>query len=87
MKFIADINIPQSLIKQLVNTNHDVLDVKKQNIQISDTEIIKLARKELRIILTRDKDFIILSQFPKYQIPIIAIRLINQTDAKYITER
>lgn len=87
MKFIADINIPQSLIKQLVNTNHDVLDVKKQNIQISDTEIIKLARKELRIILTRDKDFIILSQFPKYQIPIIAIRLINQTDTKYITDR
>lgn len=87
MKFIADINIPQLLIKKLVNLDHDVLDIKKQNLQISDVEIIKLARKELRVILTRDKDFIILAQFPKYQVPIIVIRLIIQTDAQHISDK
>lgn len=87
MRFIADINIPQLLIKRLVNLGHDILDIKKQNLQISDIGIIRLAQKELRVILTRDKDFIILSQFPKYQVPIIVIRLINKTDAKYITDK
>lgn len=87
MKFIADVNIPQLLIKQLLNSDHDVLDIKKQNLLISDVGIIKLAQKELRIILTRDKDFIILSQYPKYQVPIIAIRLIDKTNAEYIADK
>lgn len=87
MRLIADVNIPQSLIKQLRNLDHDVMDVKKNNLQISDIEIIAIAKKESRVVLTRDKDYIALVQFPKYQIPLIAIRLINQTDAKYITNK
>lgn len=87
MRFIADVNIPQLLIKQLVDLGHDILDIKKRNLKISDTEIIKIAQKESRIILTRDKDFIILTQFPKYQVPIIAIRLIIQTTPQHITSR
>lgn len=87
MKFIADVNIPQLLIKRLIDLNHDVLDIKKHNLKISDIEIIKIAKNESRIILTRDKDFIVLSQFPKYQVPIIAIRLINQTNAQNIANK
>ena len=87
MKFVADINIPQLLIKRLVDLDHDVLDIKKQNLKINDIEIVKISQKQSRVILTRDKDFIVLAQFPKYQVPIIAIRLINQTDARYITDR
>lgn len=87
MKFAADINIPQLLIKQLVDLGHDVLDIKKHNLKISDVEIIKIAKKQSRIILTRDKDFIILAQFPKYQVPIIVIRLIDQTTAQHITNK
>lgn len=87
MKFIADVNIPQLLIKRLIALNHDVLDIKKHNLEISDVAIIKIAKNESRVILTRDKDYIILVQFPKYQVPIIAIRLINQTDARYITDK
>lgn len=87
MKFIADINIPQLLIRRLTSLGHDVLDIKKRNLEISDVEIIRIAEKESRLILTRDKDYIILVQFPKYQVPIIAIRLINQTDAQYITDK
>ncbi|MBI2338170.1 DUF5615 family PIN-like protein [Candidatus Daviesbacteria bacterium] len=87
MKFVADINIPQLLIRKLRILNHRVLDIKRINLEINDLEIIKIARDESRVILTRDKDYIALAQFPKYQVPIIAIRLINQTDAQYITNK
>ena len=87
MKFVADINIPQLLIKSLVNLDHKVLDIKKHNLKISDVEIVKIARKQSRVVLTRDKDYIILAQFPKYQVPIIVIRLIDQTTAQHITDK
>jgi len=79
MKFLADVNIPQSVISSLTALNHDVLDIKKQNLTIKDTEIITLAKKQMRIILTRDKDFTALTQFPKYQVGTIVIRLKVQT--------
>lgn len=45
MKFLADINIPQSVILYLVQNKHDVLDLKKVNILAKDTEIIILAER------------------------------------------
>ncbi len=42
---------------------------------MSDIDIIKLAQKEQRIIITLDKDFITLIQYPKYQVSTIVIRL------------
>lgn len=56
MKFVADINIPQLLIRRLLDLDHDVLDIKKHNLQISDTEIIKISQKQSRVILTRDQE-------------------------------
>jgi len=41
--------------------------------------MIRLASKEKRIILTHDKDFEVLTQFPKYQAGTIVIRLKEQT--------
>jgi|SRR3989344_2852618 len=79
MKFLADVNIPQSLITSLTQLGHDVLDIKKQDLKIKDVEIFRLAKLQDRIILTRDKDFIVLSQYPKYQVATIAIRLKIQT--------
>lgn len=85
MKFLADVNIPQSVIISLQKSGHDVLDMKKGNPITKDTEIINIAKQESRIILTLDKDFISLTQFPKYQVPTIVIRLNNQTPS-YILE-
>ena len=79
MKFLADVNIPQSVISELERNNHNVLDIKKVNLKAPDTKLIQIAIDKERIILTRDKDFIALTQFPKYQIPIIVIRPTNQT--------
>jgi len=75
MKFIADVNVAQTVIKLLRQNGHSVLDLKKKKPTISDTGIIKLAAEERRIIITHDKDFLGLTQFPKYQVGIILIRL------------
>lgn len=84
MRFLADVNIPQSVINHLIKIGHDVLDIKKQNLELKDTEIIKIARDQKRIILTRDKDFIALTQFPKYRAATLAIRLRNQNPGQII---
>ena len=78
MKFLADINIPQSVVLYVVQNGHDVLDLKKINLLAKDTEIIKIAQREGRIVLTLDKDFIGLTQFPKYHVACIVIRLKDQ---------
>jgi predicted nuclease of predicted toxin-antitoxin system len=85
MKFIADVNIPQSVIHALESNNHNVLDIKKSKLKAPDTELIRIARKQKRIILTLDKDFISLTQFPGHQAPTIVFRLINQK-SKHILE-
>lgn len=54
MKFIADVNVGQKLIRLLNQTGYDVIDIKKKNPTSPDTEIIKLAKKENRIILTHN---------------------------------
>lgn len=84
MKFLADINIPQSVILYLVQNEHDVLDLKKINLLAKDTELIKIALKEERIVLTLDKDFIGLTQFPKYHVACIVIRLKDQNPKNII---
>lgn len=85
MRFLVDINIPQSVINSLVESGHDVLDIKKRQLDLKDSELIEIAKQEKRIILTRDKDFLILTQFPKYQVPTIVIRLKTQIPS-YIRE-
>lgn len=79
MKFLADVNIPQSVITTLTSQGHDVSDMKNISPVAKDTEVIKLAQQGNRIILTLDKDFIALVQFPKYQVACIVIRLRNQS--------
>ncbi len=85
MRFLADANIPQSVITYLISKNHDVLDFKKVNLTAKDVEVIKIAQQENRIILTLDKDFIGLIQFPKYKVGCIVIRLLNQDPHNIIT--
>lgn len=78
MKFLADVNIAQLIIRFLRDLNSDVLDAKKGLLLESDIKIIDIAQQENRIILTRDKDFIDLVRLPKYQVPTIVFRLTDQ---------
>lgn len=89
MKFLVDVNIPQTVVISLQRLGHDVLDIKKENKLLPDTELVKIAQQEKRIILTKDKDFITLTQYPKYQVATIALRLSNQKPEnieKYLLE-
>src|SRR3989344_198070 len=75
MKFIADVNIAQKVIRLLCLSGHDVIDIKKLNSITPDTKIIELALEEKIFILTHDKDFLGLTKFPKFQSGMIVIRL------------
>lgn len=86
MKFIAGVNITQTLITFLRHLSHEVTDIKKQDPKITDIEIVRIAKKEDLIILTHDKDFLVLVKYPKYQVGTIAIRLQIQ-NAQYFCER
>jgi len=54
---LADENIDSNIIKALRNSEIDTYSVSESNSGISDKQVIELARKQKRIILTEDKDF------------------------------
>lgn len=77
MKFLADVNIPQSVINLLRQQKHDILDLKRTNLKSSDSRLLEIAYREGRIILTLDKDFIQLFETSKYKIGVILVNLSN----------
>lgn len=86
MKFIADVNVAQVVIKFLHQSGHDIVDIKKQLPTKADIDIIKIALNEGRIILTHDKDFLGLVKFPKYQVGMIVMRLANQKTLNHLAK-
>lgn len=59
MKFLVDENVPQTIISHIRFQRHSVTDIKRTEYHgISDHELLALAVKEGRILLTYDKDFI-----------------------------
>ena len=85
MKFLADVNIPLPLIRYLISRGHDVQDARVNYPHAKDITLIKFAKKENLIILTRDKDFIELTKYPKHKVPVIVIRLKNQQTVNIIS--
>lgn len=57
MKFLADENIPDSLILQLHNEGYDILSIRESQPGIDDQSIVALSADSNRIIITHDKDF------------------------------
>lgn len=57
MKFIANENIPLKTIESLRKRGVDVLSIKNYGFGLKDEEVIKIAAKEHRILITLDKDF------------------------------
>ena len=59
MRFLLDAHLPKHLAEWLQKRGHDVmhtLDLPQQN-RTTDTEIIKIAIQQERIIITKDNDF------------------------------
>lgn len=58
MKLLADENFPPTLISYLQRKRHNVQRIQRSTKTISDLSILAKARKNNRIILTFDKDFL-----------------------------
>ena len=56
-KLLADENIPRSVIVKLRSKGYDVLSIWESSPGISDGEVVQLAVKTGRAIITFDKDF------------------------------
>lgn len=57
MKFLADECCGAHLVKQMREHGYDVLYVKEEAPGITDTEVLKRAYSEQRVLITEDKDF------------------------------
>jgi predicted nuclease of predicted toxin-antitoxin system len=57
MRFLADESCDSIIIRTLREAGHDVLSVSESTPRAEDSEVIRLARREKRILLTEDKDF------------------------------
>ena len=57
MKLLANENFPLTSVKYLVTKSFDVLAIGIDNLSTSDKEVMEIAIKENRIILTFDRDY------------------------------
>ncbi len=85
MKFLTDVNIPLPLINLLKSSGHEVQDARVDYPSAKDIQLIKIAKTNKQIILTKDKDFLELTQYPKYKTPLIVIQLNNQKTDNIVT--
>ncbi len=81
MKFLADMGVSKALVRWLKEEGHDVVHCTDIGFQrATDEEIVALASKQGRVILTCDLDFgDIMASLGKSNPSIILFRLADQT--------
>jgi len=57
MKLLANENFPMDSVKHLINGGFDIKAIGTHNPSISDNEVMEIAIKEARTILTFDRDY------------------------------
>lgn len=82
MKFLIDVCADSRPLRSaLVNAGHDILSARERFPRHSDTELIKIAYEENRVLVTEDKDFgelVFLRGLPHPSI----VRLVEMTPAE-----
>ncbi|MBI2076304.1 MAG: DUF5615 family PIN-like protein [Candidatus Aenigmarchaeota archaeon] len=88
LKLLTDENIAKSVVNALRRTGYDVKDVKEEKLfGISDEEVLELANKENRVIITHDKDFANLINNPNQKHSgIVLVRFSDQTPENVINK-
>lgn len=83
MRFLADMGVAQSTAQRLREAGHDVAHLAELGMaRLSDREILDLASREDRIVLTFDLDFTDLLAAGLHHRPsVITFRLKNQIPA------
>jgi predicted nuclease of predicted toxin-antitoxin system len=61
MRLLLNENMPASALRQLRDRGHDVLSAKESLRGESDEVVLDRAQRELRIVVTQDKDFGVLA--------------------------
>ncbi len=85
-RLLVDENIPRTVVLKLRETGYDIVSVWELRPGMSDEEVVELATKELRIIVTFDKDFGRLALL-KPNIPGVILLRIPPLNPTYIAER
>jgi predicted nuclease of predicted toxin-antitoxin system len=57
VRFLADENLDFALVRSLRSAGHDVRALAEETTRTVDAEVIAMAAREGRILLTEDKDF------------------------------
>ena len=57
IKFIADVNVEKSIVDHLKYEGFDIMWIPDYNCMMKDEELLRLANKERRVLITNDKDF------------------------------
>jgi predicted nuclease of predicted toxin-antitoxin system len=57
MQLLADENVSLKAVQLLREKGHDVLSISESMPQTADEDILEIATRESRIVLTFDKDF------------------------------
>lgn len=57
MRFILDVPIGKAVAQWLRELGHDVLEVRDIDPQLTDVDILQIAVRENRVVITVDKDF------------------------------
>ena len=57
MRFLADENLDFAVVRSLRSAGHDVRALAEETSRTVDAEVVALAARERRILLTEDKDF------------------------------
>lgn len=86
LRFLADENISSSLVRVLRKNDYDVKDIKEEKLfGIEDKEVLELAFKENRTVITHDKDFAnLLNYSPIKHKGVILLRFSNQSPKNVI---
>ena len=86
LKFLTDENISASLVDALRNGGYNVEDIKEEKLfGIDDKEVLKLAFKENRVVITHDKDFANLLRYKSLKHKgVILLRFQNQSPSNVI---
>ena len=79
IKFLADENISRRLVEFLRKEGYDIKDIKEERLYgVPDEEVMRLASKEGRIILTHDREFGGVLNNPLSFSKVVIIRYSNQ---------
>lgn len=85
MKFLVDESVEDGVVKYLRNAQHNTVSVSELSPGLRDVEVLSLAWREKRILITNDKDFgELIVRFGQPHAGVILFRLFQENAASKI---